>query len=139
MQIPRHNVSYPVLAIFHHDCPLAVKTASTPWCLLPKQTWRDSLPTHMLLSAVSILVVALPSLEILEGLMNYSVYSRCNFIMYAEPLCASIAGKLYVWTMCVFHIICILSLRVFLCVICIALSSDGYVFIKWSCRVKVEE
>jgi hypothetical protein len=28
----------PVLAIFHHNCPLAVKTANMPWCLLPKQT-----------------------------------------------------------------------------------------------------
>jgi hypothetical protein len=29
-----------------------VKPASTPWCLLPKETWRDSLSTDMLLSAV---------------------------------------------------------------------------------------
>jgi hypothetical protein len=41
------------LAMFRHDCPLAVKSASMPWYLLPKQTWGDSLPTDILLSAVS--------------------------------------------------------------------------------------
>jgi hypothetical protein len=29
----------PVLAIFCHNCPLVVKAVSTPWRLLPKQTW----------------------------------------------------------------------------------------------------
>ena len=38
----------PVHAIFRHDCPLAVKPASTPQRLLPEQTWTDSLPIHML-------------------------------------------------------------------------------------------
>ena len=38
-----------------------------------KKTWRDSLPIDMLLSAVSILVVAQSSSEIPEGLMNNSV------------------------------------------------------------------
>jgi hypothetical protein len=38
--------------MFRHDCPLAVKPASTLWRLLPKQTWLDSLPSDMLLSAV---------------------------------------------------------------------------------------
>jgi hypothetical protein len=60
--------------MFHHDCPLAVKPASMLWRLLPKQTWRDSLPIDMLLSAVSVFVVGLLSLEIPEGLMNYPVY-----------------------------------------------------------------
>jgi hypothetical protein len=63
----------PVLAVFHHDCPLVVEPASTPWHLLPKQIWRNSLPINMLLSAVSVLVVALPSLDIPEGFMNYPV------------------------------------------------------------------
>ena len=41
-------------AMFRHDCPLAVKPASTPRRLVQKkkQTWRDSLPTDMLRSAV---------------------------------------------------------------------------------------
>jgi len=39
-----------------------------------KNTWRDSLPIDMLLSAVSILVVAQLSLEVPERLMNYPVY-----------------------------------------------------------------
>jgi hypothetical protein len=44
-----------------------------PWRLLPKRTWRDYLQIDMLLSAVSVLVVALPSSEIPKGLMNYPV------------------------------------------------------------------
>jgi hypothetical protein len=60
----------PVLAMFHLDCTLAMKPASTPWRLLPKQIWRDSLPIYMLLSDVSVLVVALPSSEIPEGLIS---------------------------------------------------------------------
>src|SRR5215510_2463093 len=39
-----------------------------------KKTWRDSLPIDMLLSAVSVLVVAQSSSEIPEGLMNNPVY-----------------------------------------------------------------
>ena len=61
----------PVHAIFRHDCPIAVKPASTPRRLLPKQTLTDSLSVDMLLSAVSVLVVAQPSPELPEGLTNY--------------------------------------------------------------------
>ena len=39
-----------------------------------KKTWRDSLPIDMLLSAVSVLVVAQSSSEIPEELMNNPVY-----------------------------------------------------------------
>jgi len=35
-----------------------------------KKTWRDSLPIDMVLSAVSVLVVAQSSSEFPEGLMN---------------------------------------------------------------------
>ena len=41
-----------------------------------KKSWRDSLPIDMLLSAVSVLVVAQSSLEIPEGIMNNSVYRQ---------------------------------------------------------------
>ena len=51
-----------VNAIFRHDYPLAVEPA------------RDSLPIDMLLSAVSVLVVAQSSSEIPEGIMNNPVY-----------------------------------------------------------------
>jgi hypothetical protein len=44
----------PVLAMFHHHFPLAVKPTSSPWRLLPKQTWRDSRLIDVLLSAVSL-------------------------------------------------------------------------------------
>ena len=44
-----------------------------------KKTWRDSLPIDMLLSAVSVLVVAQSSSEILEGLMNNPVYEKCDY------------------------------------------------------------
>jgi len=59
--------------MFRHDCPLAVKTASMPGRLVHKKTWRDSLPIDMILSAVSVLVVAQPSSEVPQGLMNYPV------------------------------------------------------------------
>ena len=65
---------FTVNAIFRHDYPLAVEPGSTPRPLVQKKTWRDSLPIDMLLSAVSILVVAQSSSEILEGLMNNPVY-----------------------------------------------------------------
>jgi hypothetical protein len=76
-QIPGQNAFLsPVLAIFRHGRPLAVKPAITPWRQLPKQTLRDSLLIGMLHSAVSIFVVALPSSEVPEGLMKYSVCGR---------------------------------------------------------------
>jgi hypothetical protein len=62
--------------MFCHDCPLAVKPASTPQRLVYEKTWRDSLPIDILLPAVSILVVAQPSSEVPEGLMNYPVYKQ---------------------------------------------------------------
>jgi hypothetical protein len=65
----------PILAMFGHDCHLAVKSANTQWRLSPKQTWRDSLPIDILLSAVSVLIVALSSSEVQEGLMNYPAQS----------------------------------------------------------------
>jgi hypothetical protein len=69
----RNAFLFPVHAMFHHDCPLAVKPASTPRRLVHKKTRRDSLPVGMLLSAVSVLVVAQRILEVLEELMNYPV------------------------------------------------------------------
>jgi hypothetical protein len=60
--------------MFHHDCLLVVKPAGMPWHLVHKKTWRDSLPIDMLLSAVYFLVIAQPSSEIPEGLMNYPVF-----------------------------------------------------------------
>ena len=65
---------FPDRAVFCHDCPLAVKPASTPRRLVDKKTWRDSLPIDMLLSTVSVLVVVQQSSEVPEGLMNYPVY-----------------------------------------------------------------
>ena len=58
-------------AIFLHDYPLAVEPGSTPRSLVQKKNLeRFSLPIDMLLSAVSVLVVAQSSSEIPEGLMN---------------------------------------------------------------------
>jgi hypothetical protein len=62
---------FPVHVVFRHDWPLAVKPASTPQRRAHKKTFF--LPTDMLLSAVSVLVVAQPSSEVLEGLANYPV------------------------------------------------------------------
>ena len=66
---------FTVHAIFRHDYPLAVEPASTP---STKKTLRDSLPIDMLLSAVSVLVVAQSSSEVLEGLMNNPVVPLRN-------------------------------------------------------------
>ena len=65
---------FTVNAIFLHDYPLAVETGSTPRPLVQNKTWRNSLPIDMLLSVVSVLVVAQSSSEIPEGLMNNPVY-----------------------------------------------------------------
>ena len=65
---------FTVNAIFFHDYPLAVEPGSTPRLLVQKKTWKDSLHIDMLISAVSVLVVAQSSSEIPEGLMNNSVY-----------------------------------------------------------------
>jgi hypothetical protein len=62
-----------VHAMFRHDCPLVVKPASTPRRLVHKKTWRDFLPIDMLLTAASVLAVAQPISEVLEGLINYPV------------------------------------------------------------------
>jgi len=64
---------FTVHAIFRHDYPLAVEPASTPRPLVQKKPLRDSLPIDMVLSAVSVLVVAESSSEVPEGLMNNSV------------------------------------------------------------------
>ena len=59
-------------AIFRHDYPLVVEPASTRRPLVQKKL-RDSLPIDMLLSAVSVLVVAQSSSEVPKGLMNNPV------------------------------------------------------------------
>jgi len=74
---------FPVQAMFRHNCPLVVKLASMPRRLVYKKSWRDSLPIDILLSAVSVLVVAQPILEVLEGLMNYPVYAL--WVMFSNP------------------------------------------------------
>jgi hypothetical protein len=48
--------------------PLAMKTASKPW-----HTWRGSIYIDKVLSAISLLFVALPSSEVPEELMNYPI------------------------------------------------------------------
>jgi hypothetical protein len=72
----------PVHAVFRRDSPLTVKPASTSRRLLlpppKKKTWKDSLPIDMLLSAVSVVVVARPSSEFLERFLNYCVYAECG-------------------------------------------------------------
>ena len=70
----RNAFLFPLHAMFRHDCPLAVKPASTIRRLVHTKTWRDSLLIDMLFSAVSVLVVAQPSSEVPGGLMNYPVY-----------------------------------------------------------------
>jgi hypothetical protein len=71
---------FPVHAMFRHDCPPSGETCK--YAMVPstqKKTWRDYLPIDMLLSSVSVLVVAQPGSEVPEGLMNYPVYTNESF------------------------------------------------------------
>jgi hypothetical protein len=52
-----------------------------------KKTWRDSLPIDMLLSAVSVLVVAQSISEIPNGLMNNPVYWVLSGVKYMVEQC----------------------------------------------------
>ena len=75
-QIPRHRTfSYSLERHFSSRLPPSGGTwkfANAP--SKKKKTWRDSLPIDMLLSAVSVLVVAQSSSEIPEGLTNNPVH-----------------------------------------------------------------
>jgi hypothetical protein len=42
----QNTLLFPVHAMFHHNCPLAVKPASMPWRLVHKKTWRFSTNWH---------------------------------------------------------------------------------------------
>ena len=61
-----------------------MEPGSTPRPLVQKKTWRDFLPIDMLLSAVSVLVVAQSSSEIPEGLMNNPVYERYSDVLFTR-------------------------------------------------------
>jgi hypothetical protein len=64
---------FPVHAMFCHDCPPSGETCKYATAPSTKKTWRDSLSIDMLLSAVSVLVVAQSSSEIAERLTDYPV------------------------------------------------------------------
>ena len=63
-----------------------MEPGSTPRPLVQKKKklGRDSLPIDMLLSAVSVLVVAQSSSEIPEGLMNNPVFLKCEARMLLD-------------------------------------------------------
>ena len=73
---------FTVHAIFRHNYPLVVEPASTPRLLVQKKTLRDSVPIDMLLSAVSVLVVAQSSSEFPEGLVNNPVFLTAFCMMH---------------------------------------------------------
>ena len=98
----QNDFLFTVHAIFRHDYPLAVENASTPRPLVQKKTLRASLPIDMLLSAVSVLVVAQSSSVVPEGLMNNPVYvtSFCNrplppHFLFTYSLSMSALGDLF--------------------------------------------
>ena len=71
--------------MFRHERPLAVKPASTPPHLVQKKnTWRNSLPIDMLLSAMSVFVVVQSISEIPEGLMNYPVFNLLPLFFFLK-------------------------------------------------------
>jgi len=78
---------FPVHAMFRHDRPPSGETCKYSTApSIKKKTWRDSLPINMLVSAVSVFVVVQQSLEIPEGLMNYSE-SNGNLPLRTCPGC----------------------------------------------------
>ena len=85
---------FTVHAIFCHDYPLAVEPASTPRSLVQNKTLSDSLPIDMLLSAMSVLVVAQSSSEFPEGLMNNPVVMKETFILIVNDISNSRPGHL---------------------------------------------
>jgi hypothetical protein len=81
-QIPRHR---PLTYSLSTPCfvttappPPAVRPASTPRRLVQTKTWRDSLSIDLLLSAVSIFVVAQSNSENPKGLMDNPVLRPNN-------------------------------------------------------------
>ena len=77
------------------------KYATTP--STQKETWRDSLPDDMLLSAVSVLLVEQPSWEVPEGLMN-------------NPVCVCVCVCVFV---CMYVCVCVC---VYICVcVCVCI------------------
>jgi hypothetical protein len=69
----RNTFLFPVHAMFSHDFPIAVKSASTPERLVHKQTCRDSLSIDMLPFGVTIPATVPQGSEIPEVLWNYPV------------------------------------------------------------------
>ena len=67
---------FTVDAIFRQDYPPSGGTWKYAKAPSTKKTWRDSLPLDILLSALSVLIVAQSSSEIPEGLMNNPVFSK---------------------------------------------------------------
>jgi hypothetical protein len=68
---------FPVHAMFCHNCPVAVKPASTPRYLEYKKNLRDSLPLDMLPFGMTIAATVPQSSEKPEGLMKYHVLNKC--------------------------------------------------------------
>jgi hypothetical protein len=92
----------PVHAMFRNDCPyqwnLQVRHGAY---YRKKKTWRDSLPTDTLLSAVSVLVVALPSSEFQEGLTHYPVCGEVKFVVQFVGNKNYVVGTTW-WPTCLF-------------------------------------
>jgi len=84
-QIPRHR-SFLTHCARHFSSRLPPSGGTSKYTKAPstKKTLRDSLPIDMLLSAVSVLLVAQSSSEVPEGLMNNPVYiyiyMMCTFL-----------------------------------------------------------
>jgi hypothetical protein len=64
--------------MFRHECPLAVKPASTPRHLIHKKTWSVSPSVDMLPFGVTIPATEPQRSEIPEGLMNYPILKLLN-------------------------------------------------------------
>jgi hypothetical protein len=79
---------FPVHTMFHHDCRLAVKPASTLRRLVHKKTWRDSQPIDMLPFSVTIPATVPERSEVPEGHMNYPVFWFVNIVIKVVYHCS---------------------------------------------------
>jgi hypothetical protein len=79
--------------MFHHNCPLAVKPASTPLRLGHKKKF-DSLLIDMLPFDVTIPPTVPQRSEIPEGLMNYPVYHSKPHTSHLKCVCVTLEVSL---------------------------------------------
>jgi hypothetical protein len=116
---PRHVLSQ--LPLSDKTCKYATAPSTQ------KKTWRDSLLIYMLLSAVSVLVVAWRSSEVPEGLTNNPVQQErpCTYNVISRCVRATIAAAEKQWVLHRLRV-CVCSLRYPACILSSACPAPLY-------------